>query len=1073
MKRVLFALCLLLPLMSQAQKRHEFTFCFNNPDSIKHFGIEYLDPDYNGAEINLANKTLLTYDEMIAVTFVGRATDGRGGVFKTGWPEEDGTFDHHLFIARGGGMRITANHDAEIDAVTFSTDTYTGNLALVAPLDKGTVSPVNFSWSSRGSSGNIERTGMVEYTNNGQIPEIRAFTVVYYSPMDILTPVSVKPSDKSDLHSIETIEIAYGQPIKLGEGAKFELTGPRGFNPVKMVATLVENKVVLTLPEGVTIDESNEARRGTYTLTIAEMSIIGDDADEYYNKKTVYTFNVVEAYDKFEKVSVYPDDQVEQVTEIPNGIVIGFEGGVGKFSADEIKLVDRDGNPTRTMQAQWLDESEYVEGAPFYKHDKDIYNFVKFVFTGPKTAAVKATGLYHFTIPEGFIWNDKWDSAAEDEGISAGALFNPEFTIEYNVNGVVYPSDEVLQAAKDLLEITGAGYPAADSPARVALQNLVTEGIGADAVFEAAMEAFYAETQIELPSDGYYLLSAVPSEGDEVYVSYENGKIGLTKNENDAAHLLAKVNEDGTIVFETPDHKFLTQMMASAANVTSAKGKTNNLTFGRLVLKDDEGNDLFTPQQLFGLWSINGIVATNDEGADIMAYTLVNVENLTFATDRDKSLRYFTDKLTNAFRLTETLAPIPAATYSFDPASGTALETLHRVELTFTNIAEVKMVENAKALITLVGSNASKYTPDQVTAVSGSKNKFLLSFEDVKAGTYTLTIPKGVFTWTYDEREAVVQEITATYTVKSGIDFSYDFIFNNTVYYYKRDLNVYVRDVDMNELVLMVPKKFTWGISNKQVLVSDADDIKTYATGHFVSYPGFSDPDYAEASAIKLVLDTPIKRGDLPPAVYNYVIAPATFGDENFARWLADPQSHSKNDCHVNSELRPNILVDNDKANIKFTPELNSYIESFSEVTFTFPYATNVTIAEGAKLTIQNTFDESEIDATFEPVPGKKNTFRFTSTERLQAGKWEGEYMITMPVDMFHCTDAIGDFTVPSYNAQQFWFYGRPGGDGIQTIDNGQLTMDNATIYDLAGRRVNDMNKAGIYIVNGKKVMVK
>ena len=43
---------------------------------------------------------------------------------------------------------------------------------------------------------------------------------------------------------------------------------------------------------------------------------------------------------------------------------------------------------------------------------------------------------------------------------------------------------------------------------------------------------------------------------------------------------------------------------------------------------------------------------------------------------------------------------------------------------------------------------------------------------------------------------------------------------------------------------------------------------------------------------------------------------------------------------------------------------------------------------------------------------------------------------------------------------------------GINTIDNGQLTMDNATIYNLAGQRVNKAQK-GLYIVNGKKVLMK
>ena len=53
-------------------------------------------------------------------------------------------------------------------------------------------------------------------------------------------------------------------------------------------------------------------------------------------------------------------------------------------------------------------------------------------------------------------------------------------------------------------------------------------------------------------------------------------------------------------------------------------------------------------------------------------------------------------------------------------------------------------------------------------------------------------------------------------------------------------------------------------------------------------------------------------------------------------------------------------------------------------------------------------------------------------------------------------------------------FIALPGSDeetGINAIDNGKLTMDNA-IYDLSGRRVAKPTR-GLYIVNGKKVLVK
>lgn len=43
---------------------------------------------------------------------------------------------------------------------------------------------------------------------------------------------------------------------------------------------------------------------------------------------------------------------------------------------------------------------------------------------------------------------------------------------------------------------------------------------------------------------------------------------------------------------------------------------------------------------------------------------------------------------------------------------------------------------------------------------------------------------------------------------------------------------------------------------------------------------------------------------------------------------------------------------------------------------------------------------------------------------------------------------------------------------GIEAIENGEMTMDNATIYNLAGQRVSKAQK-GIFIVNGKKVIIK
>ena len=44
---------------------------------------------------------------------------------------------------------------------------------------------------------------------------------------------------------------------------------------------------------------------------------------------------------------------------------------------------------------------------------------------------------------------------------------------------------------------------------------------------------------------------------------------------------------------------------------------------------------------------------------------------------------------------------------------------------------------------------------------------------------------------------------------------------------------------------------------------------------------------------------------------------------------------------------------------------------------------------------------------------------------------------------------------------------------GIKAIDNGQLTIDNDRYYDLHGRRISKATQKGVYIQNGKKVVIK
>ncbi|MBO7067745.1 MAG: Ig-like domain-containing protein [Bacteroidaceae bacterium] len=62
--------------------------------------------------------------------------------------------------------------------------------------------------------------------------------------------------------------------------------------------------------------------------------------------------------------------------------------------------------------------------------------------------------------------------------------------------------------------------------------------------------------------------------------------------------------------------------------------------------------------------------------------------------------------------------------------------------------------------------------------------------------------------------------------------------------------------------------------------------------------------------------------------------------------------------------------------------------------------------------------------------------------------------------------------TVPNTNVKVFYFNAEDAEEatGINAIENGELTIDNAAIYNMAGQKVNKTLK-GIYIINGKKVL--
>lgn len=125
--------------------------------------------------------------------------------------------------------------------------------------------------------------------------------------------------------------------------------------------------------------------------------------------------------------------------------------------------------------------------------------------------------------------------------------YNSKIVITYKVAGADAPSDAVLAEAKALLAKTGVGYPKADAAERTALKEAVdAEELGDDAL-RTLMNNFMASTDIELPAaDKYYTIANVQKNGTKFYLAYDGEAVTLTADAANAYSFKAATTDDAT-----------------------------------------------------------------------------------------------------------------------------------------------------------------------------------------------------------------------------------------------------------------------------------------------------------------------------------------------------------------------------------------------------------------------------------------------------------------------------------------------------------------------------------------------
>ena len=512
-------------------------------------------------------------------------------------------------------------------------------------------------------------------------------------------------------------------------------------------------------------------------------------------------------------------------------------------------------------------------------------------------------------------------------------------TITANYSVLQYPSETVLNYATLLLSHTGVGYPVSGSASRVALQELVNSRVGSDKIYQAAINAYKAETNIEKPvNDKFYRIAAHTNVNTLSYLRYHEGNISMTGNASNAAIFKTIANSDGTLSLATLDGKYLNIQTKDGANVSESAVK---LIVARLLVDGIADDNSY------------GLVCLNYNGK----YATVNVPSA-FVMDAQSATSLSGD-VTSGFVFTEvdkSEVQMPDASFTLTPVASSSVEALTKVALTFDAKAIISLKD--QSLIGLKNLSSSQvYAPKSID--KGQDNTFVMNFLNLPMGVYKLTIGKGAFVIDFLGSETPVQEITAVYTVSKNPEPITDFDQIVDVEWVESvGSDEYISDIELNTFTLSANAPITLNSDANAVTICKLwNQFAPVATGHLeyaVNEARSVNRAANDSYTLKLVLDDEIKAGDLSDDTYVIIIPEGTFGDANYAKYLENPESIALSDCHVNAELKYTVRVENPKATFALTPAVGSTMETLTKVTLTFDSKADVSLKDKSLISLRN-----------------------------------------------------------------------------------------------------------------------
>ncbi len=616
-----------------------------------------------------------------------------------------------------------------------------------------------------------------------------------------------------------------------------------------------------------------------------------------------------------------------------------------------------------------------------------------------------------------------------------------------------------ITEAKELIALTGAGYPAADAAERLALDSIVslnpsTEGHTEGLV--AAIAAFKACTNVTLPEAGkVYTITSVQSNGSEYYFGYTPGeRLQLVPRTEeaipDSSAWVCRVTEDGKFVFVNLDKQFLLfrHNDGKTGHATDA-GYNDNYGYQSVY---DANNELVVSQMVPGSYAS----ASQEEffGLLMMRGYRAKADDPFFVIKNDgtfdgASAQFYNASYSSALRLEE-VADFEVPYIEFDSVSvepGVVEALPDTLEVEFSEDIQDVMVYIHTDLMEKGESYAFKAGHGPV--VNGNK--------------LTIGVPEfaleGVSTYTLTIQATDIYGGAATYGDAPGY-------VNLTYSLPATDIDAAILEItsveqaEGNKFVVTVfdPNAMPalGGGDGTMVVINEAEDaapvVVKNAAGDIVAYAVLG---YGEGmNQVEVMVEEIAEAGE-----YTLVIPEATLWNGMYDPYAED--FGVSFGAIYNAEYTYNFTVEDNTPKLTITgitPEAGSTVAELSTITMTFSEAIAIW-SDTPKLT--NAAGEVVCKLTYNDVAlgedGK--SLILTLPTAITA---PGEYTLVVDAGVILAADyqkvneaATFKLTVGT----------------VDGIDGVAVDGVKAVYYDLSGRVVANPVKGGLYIVNGKKVI--